>query len=632
MVTAVDFPECYTSIDAASIRAVSVDTEGRPGQIEVKGYTRGCLTMVFEIASLSGVAPVTVLGSPPAGRRTQWVPFTATFNLNHQYEVCGRDITVTARCADDANCEQRITVTLPCEGCPTVDNLSATALGCEQLNTRFRLRATVQGFRPPGTRVFWQFGDGPTSRSADLALIGANGVEVVEVEHSYAQPGPYLARLQFATRPACAGAEVVVPANQFLDCVSDTPNCPTLTALARPDANSACDDRGRRNVTFTVNTTALPAPKLAYWEFGDGDFSAPFNLLLGANPDASHLYDIPGSYQATLHITDCPSRSLTVNVTAACPPVPPPPAPPPNADCPSLLFSATVAGDCDASGRRSATLTGVVQSAPTPKAAVLDFGDGSTPSDGFIVAGQSFAIEHLYAAGARYTARLTVEGCGSQEVVVDASAQCADVPPPLQPTLRPTEETGQVLCEVLLSTALACMFFGLVLLLVGCVLEHVEPAIASILMTLGGVLLVVGWILFGLWWLFCSAVTACSVILSARDVVGWLILLFAFIAIVLGLFALGDPLLWPCFAIALAAGLNWGVVRVVIDWIAEDRGCLIQNPGRNAARARRTPPPGVGLGSRLTKVTSAIGIKPCGGCRARATTLDRWTAGFKSPE
>ena len=38
MVTAVDFPECYTSIDAASIRAVNVDNSGRPGQIEVETF------------------------------------------------------------------------------------------------------------------------------------------------------------------------------------------------------------------------------------------------------------------------------------------------------------------------------------------------------------------------------------------------------------------------------------------------------------------------------------------------------------------------------------------------------------------------------------------------------------------
>ncbi len=630
MVTAVDFPECYTAIDTASIRAVDVDTAGRPGQIEVTGYTRGCLSVVFEIESLNGVAPVTVQGSPPAGRRTQWVAFTVTFDLGHQYEVCGRDITVTARCADNVSCEQSVTVTLPCEGCPTVDSLSATALGCEQLNTRFRLRATVRGFRPPGTRVFWQFGDGATSRSADMELTGTNGVEVVEVEHSYARPGPYRASLQFSTRPACAGAEVVVLADEFLDCISDTPNCPTLTTVATPDATQNCDDRGRRDVTFTVNVIALPAPTLAFWEFGDGDFSAPFNLLLGGNPDASHLYDVPGTYQATLHITDCPSRSLTVNLTAPCPPDPPPPTPPPTSDCPVVRFSATVADECDASGRRQVTLTGVVQSAPTPKAAVLDFGDGSPPLEGFIVVGQSFAIEHGYVAGASYTARLTIEGCGTQQVVVDASAPCAEVPPP--PTPPPPNESGNVGCEVLLWIALACMLLGLALLVVGCVLEHFEPVTASTLITLGGVLFVVGWILFGLWLLFCAAVTACATILAARALVGWLIVVFAAIALVLGLLGLADALLLPCAFLALAAGVNWGLVRVIIDAIAEWRGCLIQNPGRAAARMLRATPRNVGLGTGLTRVTSAMGIKPCGGCRARAAALDRMTPGFKSPD
>jgi len=32
----------------------------------------------------------------------------------------------------------------------------------------------------------------------------------------------------------------------------------------------------------------------------------------------------------------------------------------------------------------------------------------------------------------------------------------------------------------------------------------------------------------------------------------------------------------------------------------------------------------VGLGDAIKSVTSAIGIKPCGGCARRATALNRW--------
>jgi hypothetical protein len=32
----------------------------------------------------------------------------------------------------------------------------------------------------------------------------------------------------------------------------------------------------------------------------------------------------------------------------------------------------------------------------------------------------------------------------------------------------------------------------------------------------------------------------------------------------------------------------------------------------------------IGLGDAVTRATSALGIKPCGGCRRRAATLNRW--------
>ena len=32
----------------------------------------------------------------------------------------------------------------------------------------------------------------------------------------------------------------------------------------------------------------------------------------------------------------------------------------------------------------------------------------------------------------------------------------------------------------------------------------------------------------------------------------------------------------------------------------------------------------VGLGDLIKRVTSAAGIKPCGGCQRRANTLNRW--------
>ena len=36
-------------------------------------------------------------------------------------------------------------------------------------------------------------------------------------------------------------------------------------------------------------------------------------------------------------------------------------------------------------------------------------------------------------------------------------------------------------------------------------------------------------------------------------------------------------------------------------------------------------PARTGLGGLVSKLTQAFGVKPCGGCKDRAATLDRWT-------
>jgi hypothetical protein len=55
-----------------------------------------------------------------------------------------------------------------------------------------------------------------------------------------------------------------------------------------------------------------------------------------------------------------------------------------------------------------------------------------------------------------------------------------------------------------------------------------------------------------------------------------------------------------------------------------------KKPGKKAAE---TPPirlPGfvsdhdIGLGDVIKRATSAIGLKPCGGCERRAAALNRW--------
>ena len=39
----------------------------------------------------------------------------------------------------------------------------------------------------------------------------------------------------------------------------------------------------------------------------------------------------------------------------------------------------------------------------------------------------------------------------------------------------------------------------------------------------------------------------------------------------------------------------------------------------------------VGLGDVIKRATSAVGIKPCGGCARRAATLNRWMSFSRKP-
>jgi hypothetical protein len=55
-----------------------------------------------------------------------------------------------------------------------------------------------------------------------------------------------------------------------------------------------------------------------------------------------------------------------------------------------------------------------------------------------------------------------------------------------------------------------------------------------------------------------------------------------------------------------------------------------EGSGRSEPRPYRVKLPGfvrdqdIGLGDVITKSTSALGIKPCGGCGRRAAALNRW--------
>ncbi|MFF0413668.1 hypothetical protein ACFYUY_24930 [Kitasatospora sp. NPDC004745] len=64
-----------------------------------------------------------------------------------------------------------------------------------------------------------------------------------------------------------------------------------------------------------------------------------------------------------------------------------------------------------------------------------------------------------------------------------------------------------------------------------------------------------------------------------------------------------------------------------------DRTPAAPEPARKQDRPRMRLPgfltdEDVGLGDVIKRATSTVGIRPCGGCRRRAETLNRWV-GFR---
>ncbi len=223
-------------------------------------------------------------------------------------------------------------------------------------------------------------------------------------------------------------------------------------------------------------------------------------------------------------------------------------------------------------------------------------------------------------------------------------------PPPVCPKGQHRNERGEcvpdkstVPCDALLWIAVILGLVGALLSLVGCVMAAVPvppstPQIAAagvVVGIIGVVIFGVGAILFLLWWIFCRFVTLCTVILAVRDFVGWMIVVFAAIAAVLGFLALIGlaPTVAACAAASAAYGASWGVVYFLLNQLAENRGCLVRNPsgsssspltgeGRGGTRMSHASSMAGGLGDSVQRFTGAMGFQPCPACQKRAQQLN----------
>jgi PKD repeat protein/plastocyanin len=156
---------------------------------------------------------------------------------------------------------------------PVVRAVSDPASGDAPLKVSFSAQATDDA--PAGELTYlWDFGDdGATA-------FGRNA------EHTYREPGTYTATVTATDRGGKAGtAEVTVV-------VGDPSGPPTVQAAASPRSGAA-----PLEVRFTsVSSDPEGHAVSTVWDFGDGQRAG--------GPNITHIYRTPGTYTATVTVTD----------------------------------------------------------------------------------------------------------------------------------------------------------------------------------------------------------------------------------------------------------------------------------------------------------------------------------------
>ncbi len=153
------------------------------------------------------------------------------------------------------------------------------------------------------------------------------------------------------------------------DCVVQPSQCPQVV-LVTPVVDP-CDSSGRKPATLEAIFTNVAAGTSVYWDFGDGNYSAPHAVTTPSDDwilnNPKHLY-FPGSYVAMLKSfspAGCADFMVPVEVSA-CEPA-----------CPNVQLKIANTGDCDDHARRLVTIGATVQNAAPGTSLQLDYGDGN---------------------------------------------------------------------------------------------------------------------------------------------------------------------------------------------------------------------------------------------------------------
>jgi PKD domain len=526
---------------------------------------------------------------------------------------------------------QTVTVVVPT--CPTevctlqVQNIIVQIGPCDSVTGNRTVVATgVVNNTDPADLYYWQWDSNP-------AQVGFPAATGLTRQHDYAAPGSgatsYTITLTVVRSTTCVSTY-----SKTISIDGCGGGCPTILSLQLDGTTGSCTpDRLKRAVSLSATIVDPSAVANYHWVFDDGTV---IDLPGSAGPSATHAMT-PGMHTVTLTITGpgaCSSTlSAQVNV-AVC--------------CPVVTGIVDSPGTCPSgSPTRPVTLTAQVAGVGVT---TFDwsFGDNTAPA---INAGIT-PPAHNYAPGGPYTVAVTMHSPGCPDSTASAQINVAGCTPTTPPT-------NSLACDILLWLSIALVLLGFLVGIIGCIVEHFFPQAGWIIQIIGGALVLIGIILFFIWWIVCRFVTPCQVILAVRELVRWLIRIFGIITVIMAIISIFISSFHHCALYAAVTWGYWGLVLDMLDFIAEQRKCIIVNPSGGAssssssltssgdttdARSRQphqwsTSPGGVpssqtyanndsdatrvrGLGDVIKAATNAAGIKPCAPCQERSRRLN----------
>ncbi len=181
----------------------------------------------------------------------------------------------------------------------------------------FDLAATVQDSDNDPVVVTWIWDDG----NVTVNRTGPAGTPLyVNVSHTYSfplsvSPRNFYFHLNVSVDDGRSGHNVTSEVLIFYYVAYD--GMPTNLQIVNPDAGSSWEVGSAVPIEASFEEPE-GEPMLYYFDYGDGNVSTRQTLDHNGTVTSSHAYELPGSYDLTLWVTDNLTKELCLNLTANC--------------------------------------------------------------------------------------------------------------------------------------------------------------------------------------------------------------------------------------------------------------------------------------------------------------------------